>query len=129
MSQHKMLSDLLATISGGDFNINATAELDKVVAAVEAGHGTGKLTLTFAIKKDERKLVIKPSSKATVPTAAASSAMFFVGSDGKLTDEDPKQRVIQFPASKPGKLVEIGGKKPTPEADGSKDNDDTKKGN
>lgn len=117
MSIKKKLSDLVADHSGGDFDEKCSSELRKVVEAVEAGHGTGKIVITIAFKKENRMVVSKPSVKATVPMGAVSAAMFFVTEDGDLSDEDPKQ-VSMFPgATVTGKLVPFDGG-----ADKKKDN-------
>jgi hypothetical protein len=118
-------SELIAVLSNGDFDARSTAELDKVVEAVEAGHGTGKIVITIAVKKEGRMLVLKPSVKATIPVAATDSSMFFVSKEGRLTDEDPAQLVLAHVPKRPGKLVDLDANRPAP---AGSDNDPTKKG-
>jgi hypothetical protein len=116
----KKLSDLVADHSNGDFDEKCSLELRKVIEAVEAGHGTGKIVITLSFKKENRMVVSKPSVKATVPMGAVSAAMFFVTEDGDLSDEDPKQATFNAPGMT-GKLVPFDG--------GSDKNDSKKKDN
>lgn len=94
---------------------------------MEAGNGTGKLTITLAFKKEKRMVSSKPTVKATVPVGAVDASMFFVTSEGNLSDVDPKQTTIEFRS--PQKLVSVDGggsssKTPATPADGN----DPKKG-
>lgn len=108
MSAKQSVSELIAALSSGDFDALTTRELNKVVEAVEAGHGTGKLTITIAFKKENRMVVAKPTVKATVPTGAVDASMFFVDKSGRLTEEDPKQVTMSFPRPA-SKLVKLDG--------------------
>ncbi len=91
MATKESASDLVAALAGGDFNIKCSDELAKVVEAVVAGHGKGKLSITIDVKKEGRVLVFKGKVKATIPVADVNSSMFFVDKDGHLTDQDPAQ--------------------------------------
>ncbi len=117
MSTKHELSELIAVLSNGDFNAKATAELNKVVEAVEAGHGSGKVTITIGLKKEGRMVVLKPTVKATVPVAAVDSSMFFVDRAGCLTDEDPAQLTIaQVPRRPPARVVDLDANRKPSEA-------------
>jgi hypothetical protein len=91
MATKENVSELIAVLGGGDFNIKCSDEMAKLVAAVEAGHGKGKISITIDVKKEGRVLVLKPKVKATIPVADVNSSMFFVSKEGHLTDEDPAQ--------------------------------------
>lgn len=111
MPEKKLLSELIATISTGDFDASATRELNKAVEAVEAGHGTANVSIKLTIKKDGRMVVVTPTAKATVPPAPVPKSMFFVSARGELTEDDPKQTVLPLP--KPtAKVIDMGGGKP-----------------
>lgn len=111
MPEKKLLSELIATISTGDFDATATRELTKAVEAVEAGHGNASVAIKLTIKKDGRMVVVAPTVKATVPVAAVPKSMFFVGPRGELTEDDPKQTVLLLP--KPAaRVIEISKPKP-----------------
>ena len=111
MPAKKLLSELIATISTGDFDATATRELTKAVEAVEAGNGNATVTITLKIKKDDRKLIVTPGVKATVPVAAVPKSMFFVSPRGELTEDDPKQTVLPLPKAS-AKVIDLGGGKP-----------------
>lgn len=111
MPEMKLLSELVATISTGDFDAVATRELTKAVEAVEAGFGKASVTVKFTIAKDGRMVVVTPTVKATVPVAPAPKSMFFVSPRGELTEDDPKQTVL--PLHKPtAKVINLDGGKP-----------------
>lgn len=116
MPEKKLLSELIATISTGEFDFTATRELTKAVEAVEAGHGNASVTIKLTIKKDGRMVVVAPTVKATVPVAGAPKTMFFVNARGELTEDDPKQQVLALP--KPtARVIDMGGGRPkTPAA-------------
>ncbi len=107
MPSRNALSDLIADLGDGDFDTKATRELDKVVEAVEAGHGSGKIVISIGLKKEGRKLVLRPTVKVTVPVPPVESSMFFVSKEGRLTDEDPAQLVIKETQVRPKRLVDL----------------------
>jgi hypothetical protein len=107
MPSRNAISDLISILGDGDFDAKATRELDKVVEAVEAGHGSGKIVISIGLKKEGRKLVLKPTVKATVPVPPVDSSMFFVSKEGRLTDEDPAQLVIKEAQGRPKRLVDL----------------------
>lgn len=105
-------SDLMGTISGGEFDANTTRKLRQLIDAVETTGGSGTLTVTIKVKKENRMLVVKPSFKATLPEPAVDSDMFFVDENSRLTKNDPKQLRIKFAPSKGGGAVIDLPKKP-----------------
>lgn len=96
MPARNLVSELIATVSDGDFDARATRELTRAVEAVEAGNGNATITITLKLKKDDRKITLTPGVKATIPVAAVSAAHFFVDAASRLTDEDPRQARLPF---------------------------------
>lgn len=128
MSSTNRISELIAAIGDGDFDDKATKELNKLVEAVEAGHGSGKVTITIGFKKENRMLVAKPTVKATIPVAAVDSSMFFVDDKGRLTDEDPKQLPLRGVPRRPTNVVDMTPRKPeAPDAPAGTTTDTNKK--
>lgn len=106
-------SDLMGTISSGEFDANVTKKLRQLIEAVEETGGSGKLTVTIAVKKEKRMLVVKPGFKATLPELGVDSDMFFVDENSRLTKSDPKQMRIKFASPKGGgTVIDLSGKKP-----------------
>ena len=133
MPPKQTLSQLLADVSDGDFDARATRELTKAVEAVEAGNGNATVTIMLKLKKDDRKLIVTPGVKATIPVASVSASHFFVDDKGRLTDEDPRQARLPFkevPRAK-ANVVDLDQKrKAAGEATASDDHDtENKKGN
>lgn len=128
MSEKKLMSSLIASVSTGDFDVTATRELTKAVEAVEAGHGNASVVIKLTIKKDGRMVVVAPTVKATVPVAAVPKQMFFVSARGELTEDDPKQTVLALP-KQPGRVITMDGNKPKPQPQAMpKDGDATNEG-
>lgn len=116
MPEKKLLSELIATISTGEFDFNATRELSKAVEAVEAGFGKATVVIKLAIAKDGRMVVVTPTVKATIPVASAPKSMFFVSDRGQLTEDDPKQITLPLPATKPARVVDLDKHRTAPPA-------------
>jgi hypothetical protein len=123
----KYFSEIVSGLGEGDLDERATKRLNEMVQKVEETAGTGKFTLTLTIKKQNRQVVIKPTFKAVMPEPAVDDTMFFVGADGELSRDDPKQ--LKLPrVAQPGRVVQLaGGKKSEASKDGKdpdKDKDD-----
>ena len=111
-------SDLMATVSGGEFDAEVTKELRAAIeASVESG-GSAVLNIKLVIKKENRMVVFKPTHKATLPKKAVDADMFFVDENGRLTKDDPKQTKLRFTGKGSGRVIDIS-KKP-PSDDGKK---------
>lgn len=108
----KYFSDIVASLGEGDLDERVTKRLSELAQAVEQTGGTGKLTLTLTVKKMNRQVVFKPTFKASMPEPAVDDTMFFVGADGELTRDDPKQLKLPRVGGGTAKVVSIdGGKK------------------
>jgi hypothetical protein len=119
MSQ-KYFSEIVAGLAEGDLDERVTKRLSELAQKVEETGGTGKLTLTLTVKKQNRQVVFKPTFKAQLPEPALDDTMFFVDADGQLTRDDPKQ--LRLPrVAKEAKVVSLDG--------GKKDSNDKKDGN
>jgi len=74
--------------------LDELAELQtRIVEAVEAGHGTGELTLSLKYKREGRggQLSVLPTVKSKVPVPPYASRIFFVTPDAQLVVDDPRQ--------------------------------------
>jgi hypothetical protein len=125
MSAKQSFSQLLTAVAQGDFDQRCTEEMNKVVAAVEAGNGDGEVTIKIKFKKDKRMMQVESKVTAKIPTMGVDKSLFFVDAQNRLTEDDPKQTTISFP--RPArKLVNLeGGASKTP----AESDDTTKKEN
>lgn len=98
-------SDLMTTVSGGEFDANVTSDLRDLIAAVNETGGSGTLTVTLKVKKEKRMVVVKPTHKTALPKPAVDADMFFVDEHERLTKDDPKQTRIKFASPKGGGTV------------------------
>jgi hypothetical protein len=90
----KMFSETVAMLADGEFDARTTKLLNELTAAVEATGGTGKLTVTFKLDKQNRMVVVRAVPKIVRPEPAVDDTMFFVDEDDGLVREDPKQTRI-----------------------------------
>ena len=111
------VSELIESISGGEFNATASKKLAQLIEACEATGGSGQLVITLKVKKENRMLVIRPTFKGTLPELAVDSDMFYVDEHSRLTKNDPKQMRIKFAPSTPkgAEVIDLNNKtKPQP---------------
>lgn len=121
MPSKKSITQLLSDVSNGEFEERCTAKLADVIAAVQAGHGDGELTIKLKFKKDKRMIQVDPKLTAKVPQMGVDKSMFFVDEQNQLTDEDPKQMTIPLP--RPAKvLVSLKGGESADDTKPKKDN-------
>ena len=88
------IMDIMSQIRGGYALSEAGKKLDELVKAVSATGKPGEVTFTIKVapdKSDDTIVTLKPSIKAKIPERGFSEGAFFVGPDGRLTKEDPKQ--------------------------------------
>lgn len=77
----------------GNLDEVGTGELEKVTAAVAAGHGDGKLVIEIKVSLTKSgALHVEPKIKGRVPVAGVMPVLLFRDDDGALVDEDPRQR-------------------------------------
>jgi len=88
------LTDIMSQIRGGYALHEAGKKLDELVNAVRSTNKPGEITLTIKVtpdKVDDRIILMKPIVKAKIPERGFNEGIFFVGPDGRLTKDDPKQ--------------------------------------
>ena len=88
------LTDIMQQIRGGYALHEAGKRLDELVSAVRSTNKPGEITLTIKVapdKVDDRIVTMKPVIKAKIPDRGFNEGIFFVGPDGRLTKDDPKQ--------------------------------------
>lgn len=107
-------SDLMATVSSGDFDALVTRKLRELIEACEETGGTGKLAVTIAIKRENRMMVVKPTIKATLPVKSVDADMFFIDEHARLQKDDPRQARLRFTAPKAERVIDLSTKKQPP---------------
>ncbi len=88
------ITDILSQIRGGFALHEAGRKLDELVQAVRHTNKPGEITFTIKVapdKVDDRIITMKPVIKAKIPDRGFNEGIFFVGPDGRLTKDDPKQ--------------------------------------
>ena len=89
------LFDIMSQIRGGYALTEAGKKLEELISAVRSTNKPGELTFTIKVapdKVDDRIITLKPSIKAKIPERGFNEGIFFVGADGRLTKDDPKQQ-------------------------------------
>lgn len=91
------LTDVLGELDNGDFLAEITAELYKVVRAVQETRKAGGLKLTIKLSPTGKGSVeLDAKFDATIPEHDRNSTTFFVGRDGSLLRNDPAQPRLPF---------------------------------
>ncbi len=72
----------------------------RLVSAVLATGGKGKLVLTLAVDKcgSERQVRIRPAVKLTAPSDDIQGRILFASESGHLCKNDPKQKLLDLDA-------------------------------
>lgn len=94
---------ILATLSRGNFIVEAGRKCWELTEAIVDVRAKGKLVITLDIEpggfaKDGRvnQFVIRPEVKITKPEHPQGKSIFFVTPDNKLTRNDPDQEELGF---------------------------------
>lgn len=98
------LSDLLQSISGGDFHVNATRKLAKLVETMHAvarnagGAPKGKLAISISFKLDRGVMEIDADAKVVEPATVRGRTILWATEQGGLVREDPRQGSLALTA-------------------------------
>lgn len=93
-------SDILAVVEHGDLNADLSAEIGKVLSALQdlcppKGKVTGTVSVTMRLTVEGNTVSIEPSIDSKVPKKPRGSSMYFI-KDGKLSVEHPQQESLRF---------------------------------
>lgn len=86
--------EVMMELAGGDLESRLTAELGDVVRAVQATGKSGKLQITLTVVRDPKTIRIVAETKTTIPKEPTEATAFFVGEDGSLHKENPRQQTM-----------------------------------
>ena len=92
------MSVLIATMSEGTVDEEASQLLAELVAAVREHQAAGELTLKLKVRpanKSGRVLSITPAVTFRPPRASLDQAIYFATSDGGLHRNDPTQLTLE----------------------------------
>lgn len=86
------IADVLRQVHGGTVYEQAGALLADLVAAVHETRKSGSIKLELKVKANgENAVFIAASVSSKVPARALGETIFFIGADGDLVREDPRQ--------------------------------------
>lgn len=90
-------TDLLVELDEGQTHEHLTAELRRLVQAVQETNKAGALVLTLNVKKSERgkTLIVNPKVVVKIPTPSSNATMFYATEEGSLQREDPRQMTLK----------------------------------
>lgn len=98
----RSVTEVLGQIRQGAFVASANTALADVVQAVMARKAIGTITIELKIKPDPEPGVVEVQAtyKTKIPQGPALKAIFFVGEDGDLRRDDPRQGKLGLADSK-----------------------------
>jgi hypothetical protein len=103
-------NSFLAILQKKELTDNTLTDLsEKLCEAAIAAERTGKkasLALTIGVEPESGALKFSAKIKTTLPVADESLCLFYIGDDGKLTRDDPKQRKFEFREVTGGRALE-----------------------
>ena len=94
----RYVTDIIREMERGSFAIDASAELSKVVAAVQEHGGKGKVSLHLEVSRtshDDGVLTVTGKLDASVPKPKRRGSIFFADDDHNLLRKDPRQYDIE----------------------------------
>ncbi len=89
----------------GEINQKLTDRLAEVVRAVENTGRSGELTVKFSVKKEGEMAIIGVDIKAKAPEHPLHGTLFYMGGNGELLREDPRQLTLKNLDKPPMKTV------------------------
>lgn len=95
--QVRPFAAILADIQRGGLLDHASAELQRLVAAVDERRAKGKLVLTIEVapaKHDPSALAVTAGIKTTPPPGEPALSLFFTDKQKNLVRDDPRQAAI-----------------------------------
>lgn len=84
-------AEFITDLSHGSVNQRLTEDLAQVVEAVQETGRVGELTIKLNVKLEGGMAVVNTEIKSKAPRAPLPGTMFFVGNNGSLHREDPRQ--------------------------------------
>lgn len=97
-------TDTLTDLSNGEVHNQLTDDLRALVEAVVKTKKKGTLTLKIDVKCEGDQAVVKAEITSRPPKPATESTVFFVGKDGSLLRDNPRQQPLKGVPSAPATL-------------------------
>lgn len=88
-------SEFVTDLDHGRIDQLATERLAEVVRAVEETGKVGELVIRFAVKLEGKMAVVGCEIKSKVPEHPLHGTLFYVGGNGELLRDDPRQMPLK----------------------------------
>ena len=97
----------ITDLDHGKINQHLTEILAAVVAAVEDTGKVGEVTLKITVKKEGKMAIIGVDVKGKEPKHPLHGTLFYIGENGELLRDDPRQLSLKNLDKPPLKAVEF----------------------
>lgn len=84
-------AEFITDLAHGNINQKLTEALAEVTDAVEETGKAGELTIKFQVRKEGKMAVVAVDVKKKVPEHPLHDTLFYIGDNGELLREDPRQ--------------------------------------
>lgn len=96
----RSFADICGDLGRGQTFEHVTEQLAGLALAVQETQQPGELTLILKLQANGTKtIIINDVVKVKTPSPLRGSSVFYVGSDGSLLRDDPKQKQFPFDAT------------------------------
>lgn len=88
-------AEFITDLAHGDINQKLTEALAQITTAVEDTGKVGELTLKLHVKKEAKMAAVSVDFKVKVPSHPLRGTLFYIGANGELLREDPRQMSLK----------------------------------
>ncbi len=97
----------LEEFAHGAVNRRLTARLGELVRACNQTGEKGSLAIKISVGAKGGMAQVAMTVKTTKPEGALPADVFFMGKDGELLSEDPRQKKLSFKTVAPSRVINI----------------------
>jgi hypothetical protein len=98
-------SEFITDLDHGRIDQEATERLAELTRAVQETKKVGELTLKLSLKFESGRAIVVPEIKIKKPQHGLLGTLFYVGENGELLRDDPKQEVMKEILTPPMRAV------------------------
>lgn len=99
----KRFSEVIAELAYGETDRQVAGALRRLVTACQETGKKGKVTFTIEVDPGDPIVTLSSKTTVTIPQPSAPATSFFVGDDGELSQQDPRQMTLRRVDDAPGK--------------------------
>ena len=81
----------ITDLAHGEINQKLTEAMAEVIRAVEATNKVGELVVRFIAKRNGNMAIVATEIRKKIPEEPLTGSMFYIGDNGELFREDPRQ--------------------------------------